>query len=119
MIRDVSIVRSVLEGLLRGKTFVVVLRHDRSPAEGKFLVGSSLFSDDTIALVFDNRAASHRELAGRYNLHPWGGGWLSLDDEQRRVRITGVSQDYGKEPDRDLTVRALKLAFPDYEVTEL
>jgi hypothetical protein len=112
-------VRKVLEGILEGKNLVVLLSYDEPFAEGKFLLGACGISGDAVALVFDSTQPTHRALANRYGLRPWGGGWLSLDTKRRKIRITGMSQDYGREPDRKLTLQALERAFPDYEVSEM
>ncbi len=96
-----------------------MVHHDEDFAEGKFLLGEHLLSQDTAALVFDPSLGSHRPLANRYQVRPWGGGRLLLDAAQWRIRITGVSEGYGREPDRGLRRRSPERAFPDYQVTEL
>lgn len=46
-----------------------------------------------------------------------GGGRISVDPEKKTVRIWDYSRDFGREPDRGITVRLLKEAFPEYTVT--
>ena len=45
-----------------------------------------------------------------------GGGNIEVDPEEKRIRIRSSSSRYGREPDRQLTVRMLQVAFPDYQV---
>lgn len=46
-----------------------------------------------------------------------GGGQISIDPDAKKISIRGSSGDFGVEPDRNETVRMLKEAYPEYQVT--
>lgn len=83
-------------------------------AEGKFLVGRLAAEPAHLLLVFDESAAFHRDIALRHRLRPAGGGWMRFDPKRRRILVSGSSRAYGREPDRDLVLRALSRVFPDF-----
>ncbi len=45
-----------------------------------------------------------------------GGGRIAIDPDAKTIRIGDYSSDFGKEPDRQLTVKMLQEAFPGWTV---
>jgi len=45
-----------------------------------------------------------------------GGGFITINSETKTIRICDDSGQFGKEPDRQETVRMLQVAFPDYQI---
>ncbi len=88
-----------------GLTIWLVLRSMR-PAQGKYLVGRPAADPRSLLFVFDESAAFHRDIVIRYQMLPDGGGWLVFQPKERRLHLFGRSQEFGREPDRDL-VRGL------------
>lgn len=109
-------VRKRLPGLWNGADCVVVFRHAGEPvAEGKFLLGHHKIEKDLVAVVFDNSAKYHVDLATKYKLHPIGGGHLRVDFRRRQITLWGRSEAFGEEPDRGMTRQVIEAALPDYE----
>lgn len=100
--RDVSLVFASLSG---------------KKIQGKFLVGLHASEVDHLMVVFDDSAHFHRDIALRYRLRARGGGWLELNATRKQIQLSGRSQAYGREPDRELTRRVLLTAFPDFSCT--
>ncbi len=46
-----------------------------------------------------------------------GGGRINMNSSNKVIRVYDLSGEYGVEPDREQTVRMIKLAFPDFEVS--
>lgn len=46
-----------------------------------------------------------------------GGGRIQIDPENKTIRIWNQSVDFGREPDRQLTVKMLQEAFPGWTIT--
>lgn len=46
-----------------------------------------------------------------------GGGQIRFNGEKKTIMISGSSGDFGVEPDRMETVKAIKAAYPDFEVS--
>ncbi|MBI4875202.1 MAG: hypothetical protein HY822_11275 [Acidobacteria bacterium] len=85
--------------------------------QGKFVVGVHPSEAEHLMIVFDDSAGFHRDLALRYRLRARGGGWLEWNATRKCIRLSGRSQAYGREPDRELTRRVLQTAFPDFSCT--
>ena len=94
----------------RGGHKFVVLRNEKNE--------TVVFADDSPKLGY------HRELRRQYvaenNLNACclGGGWIRYDAEKKVIQIGGSSGDFGREPDREETVNAIKRAHPDFDVGE-
>lgn len=89
----------------------------------------------TKTLVRSNHSGSHREtflhflkgMEGGCRSSEWklldvkcvGGGRINVDNVEKRIRIQGVSGNYGLEPDRNKTIEALRRAYPNYEVIKI
>jgi hypothetical protein len=78
----------------------------------KFLVG--LDSSDRLVIVYNDLVDVHDDLAKLHDLRPIGGGWLEIDLPQKRLRLIGGSLTFGREPDRQLTIRMLSQALPGF-----
>ena len=78
----------------------------------KYLVG--LDSGDRLVVAFDDLVNLHDDLAKLHNLRPIGGGWLEIDLAQKRLRLSGRSKAYAKEPDRQLTAGMLRRALSEF-----
>lgn len=46
-----------------------------------------------------------------------GGGRIEVSPDEKIIRIWGESGAFGKEPNREETVRMLQAAFPEFQVT--
>ena len=109
-------IRVRLNKFYEGKDAVVIVKcaDGEEQLEGKYIVGQH-FSDRTIvALVFDTEVSFHPALAKRYRLVPLGGGHFSVNHREGWICISGRSDTYGTEPDREFTRRALEAALPTY-----
>ena len=108
-------IRKTLKGFDKGLD-VSLLFHSVSKGDvcGKYLAGFHPSEARHLLIVFDESASFHKDIALRHNLRPRGGGWLDLDESRKRIRLSGRSLAYGREPDRDLTRRVLLMAFPDF-----
>ena len=109
--------RKRLERLWNGADCVVVFRHGKEPVvNGKFLLGFHKVEKDLVAIVFDDSAKYHVDLANKYKLRPIGGGHLRLDTGQRQITLWGRSEAFGREPDREMTQQAIAAALPGVAV---
>lgn len=111
-------IRKTLKGFDKGRDVTLLfLCASLAATRGKYLVGFHNTEKDHLVIAFDESASFHKDIALRFQLRPRGGGWLELSASKKRVRISGRSLAYGREPDRDLTRRVLSMAFPDYSCT--
>jgi hypothetical protein len=78
----------------------------------KFLVG--LDASDRLVIVFDDVVDQHADLAKLHDLRPLGGGWIEVDLAEKRLRLIGGSLTFGREPDRELTIKMLSQALPEF-----
>ncbi|MDO8482682.1 MAG: hypothetical protein Q7S86_02600 [bacterium] len=46
-----------------------------------------------------------------------GGGSIEINSQVKTIYIWSYSGDFGREPDRQETVRILQVAFPEFQVT--
>ena len=111
-------IRKTLKGFHQGRDVTLLfwcasLRETR----GKYLVGFHGTEKDHLFIVFDESASFHKDIALRHRLRARGGGWLELNSSKKRIRLSGRSLAYGREPDRDLTRRVLAIAFPEFSCT--
>lgn len=81
---------------------------------GKYVVGFDARRANLVMIVFDESASFHRDIVLRHRLHPRGGGWLEICIPGKQLQLSGRSQAYGADPDRDLTRRVLAVAFPGF-----
>lgn len=95
---------------------VVLILHaaEQARVEGKYVVGRIPEEGGKLAVVFDDSAEFHRDIVDKYGLRPLGGGWCSIDSERGTVFLSGKSTQYGREPDRNLTVAVFQAHFPVY-----
>ena len=94
----------------------IVLKAADSPrVSGKFLVGMPLANGGPLSLVFDDAAGFHKDIAVARGLRPLGGGWCEINHEARSVRISSSSQAFGREPDRERTLRCFRECLPGYD----
>jgi hypothetical protein len=84
----------------------------KQSGELKYLAG--LDSRDRVVIVFDDRAELHKHLAEQHALRPLGGGWVHVDLPNRRLYLSGRSQAFGVEPDRQLSASILERGLPDF-----
>ncbi|MCX6793136.1 MAG: hypothetical protein NTY12_03845 [Candidatus Falkowbacteria bacterium] len=83
--------------------------------KGKFVLGEDNKAEKN--LVFDATLGEHNDMAQKYNLKVSGGGWLSLDQANKTIKIFGTSQKFGQAP-REYCKQIIKEAFPDYVLEE-
>ncbi len=111
-------IHRTLKGFDQGRDVTLVFSWS-SPkkVQGKYLVGFLGSESNQVMVVFDESAVFHRDIALRHRLRPRGGGWLEITFPRKRIRLSGRSQAYGRDPDRDLTRRLLAIAFPGFSCT--
>jgi hypothetical protein len=83
------------------------------PVRGKFIIGAS--SEHDLTFVFDGTLGEHKDIGVKYDLQVIGGGWLEIDEQNKKVRIYGSSRDFGYEP-RSISTQAVTKAFEGYEI---
>lgn len=111
-------IRKTLKGFHQGRDVTLLFCcGSRDATRGKYLVGFHGAENDHLVIVFDESASFHKDIALRYRLRARGGGWLELSSSKRRIRLSGRSLAYGREPDRDLIRRVLSIAFPEFSCT--
>lgn len=108
--------RCRLQNFLTGKDVVVIVKFSRACAQGKYVFGRHFAEENLLALVCDADIPFHPAIVKKYRLIPFGGGYFTVDHNARRIWISGRSDTYGPEPDRDLTKRLLETALPTYSV---
>lgn len=47
-----------------------------------------------------------------------GGGFIMVNRDQKTIDLSGYSVAFGREPDRQETVRLIQAAYPDFTVKE-
>lgn len=99
-----------------GRVKVVLSLGDGERIWGKFVFGRMRSDPARRILVFDSTAAFHKDIAAAYGVQVSGGGWLEIDHRGRSVVVGGRSTQFGREPDRGLTVELLGEVLPDYRV---
>ena len=45
-----------------------------------------------------------------------GGGFASVNPKEKKIALSGKSVTYGREPNRDLTAKLVRDAYPDWNV---
>ncbi|MBI4890416.1 MAG: hypothetical protein HY821_07300 [Acidobacteria bacterium] len=93
---------------------LIVRTEDRPRPAGKYILGRDLADPRRLVAVLDDSAGFHVHLAQQYGLRPLGGGWCEIDHAARRIVLSDRSTQFGREPDRHLTVRLFSAAFPGY-----
>lgn len=106
-----------LAGFYEGNVLVVLVRTQGDAATGKFLLGRHLVETNLMALVFNDAAVFHSNIARKYHIHPLGGGILEIDSEEQMISLNGASKVYDREACRELTHRALLAALPDWQIS--
>lgn len=109
-------IRVQLSSFFRGDDVVVIVKcpDTAGTVAGKYVVGRHRVHGNVVAFVFDAAACFHPVIAKQYHLVPSGGGHFLLDKTTASIWIGGSSDTYGTDPDRELTVRVLTAALPDY-----
>ena len=78
-----------------------------------------------VVIRANKECAYHREILSllrkdllQYNISAYciGGGRINIDKLGRTISISSESGDFGREPDRRKTVKALEKAFPEFKV---
>ena len=87
-------------------------------AAGKFIVGRSAEDGGLLVLAFDTACGFHKDIGAKYGLAPMGGGWCEIVEWRHEVWISGYSTQFGREPDRELTLALYRTALPAYRVEE-
>jgi hypothetical protein len=103
---------------LRSPAVVILCASDDAEVAGKFVVGRSPADAGTLVVAYDTQCAFHKDIGAKYGLMPMGGGWCEIDHARREVWLSGRSTQFGKEPDRGLTLALYRAALPDYRVEE-
>jgi hypothetical protein len=99
-----------------GRVKVVLCGGGETRIWGKFVFGRLRSDPVTRVLVFDAASVFHRDIAAAHGVQVGGGGWLEIDHGKRTVAVGGTSTQFGREPDRGLTVTLLEGALPRYRV---
>lgn len=110
-------IRARLDKFYDGRDVVVIVKcpDDEWLLRGKYIVGRHHTDQNIVALVLDAAFEFHPAIAKKYRLVALGGGHFSVDHGQALIHLSGKSDTYGAEPDRELTRRALKAALPSYK----
>ena len=110
-------IRARLDKFYDGRDVVVIVKcpDDGWLLRGKYIVGRHHTDQNIVALVLDAAFDFHPAIAKKYRLVALGGGHFSVDHGQALIHLSGKSDTYGAEPDRELTRRALKAALPSYK----
>lgn len=97
----------------------------RCPRGGyKFIVIENERDEMIVYADDEPRFDYHRELLAEYRHESGlrarciGGGRISFKETEKVIRIWDSSGDFGYEPDRNVTLAALKLAYPGFDVSE-
>ncbi len=98
-----------------GRISVILRAADEPRVAGKFLLGRPILDSSRLMLVFDDQAGFHKDIALAHGLRPLGGGWCEIVHPERRVRLSGGSQAFGREPDRERTLRCFRECLPGYD----
>lgn len=99
-----------------GPVRVVIRAGKGARVWGKFVFGRLKSDSGVRALVFDDSAEFHKDVALVHGVEVDGGGWVEFDQTNRTARVGGRSTQFGRERDRGLTVDLLAGALPDYRV---
>ena len=97
---------------------VILCAPDENEVSGKFIVGRSPADSGTFVVAFDTACVFHKDIAAKYGLKVLGGGWCEIMHRRREVWLSGTSTQFGREPDRRLTLALYRAALPDYRVEE-
>lgn len=98
-----------------GPIEVILKAADAPRVAGKFLLGRPIPDGARLVLVFDDQAGFHKDIAVAHGLRPLGGGWCEIVHGERTVRLSGGSQAFGREPDRERTLRCFRECLPGYD----
>lgn len=88
-------------------------KKEKTPIAGKFILGVN--DKNEIKLVFDATMGEHRDIGAKYDLEVLGGGWIKIDEENKRIGIFSQSSDFGIEP-RQITEKIVSESFTGYEI---
>lgn len=99
-----------------GQVKVVIRAGKGARVWGKFVFGRLKSDPEKRALVFDDSAEFHKDIALAHGVQVDGGGWVEFDQTNRVARVGGRSTQFGRERDRGLTVNLLDEALPGYRV---
>lgn len=102
----------------RSPALVILCAPGDGDASGKFIVGRSPADSGMLVVAFDTRCAFHKDIGAKYGLRPMGGGWCEIVHSRREVWLSSKSTQFGKEPDRRLTLALYRAALPEYRVEE-
>jgi hypothetical protein len=102
-----------------GPVEVILKAADAPRVAGKFLLGRPVLDAARLVLTFDDAAAFHKDIALAHGLRPLGGGWCEIVHPARTVRLSGGSQAFGREPDRELTLRCFRECLAGYDCQEV
>lgn len=97
---------------------VILCAPEESEVAGKFIVGRSPADSGTVVVAFDTECVFHKDIGAKYGLRPMGGGWCEIAHRRREVWLSGSSTQFGREPDRRLTLALYRAALPEYRVEE-
>ena len=84
-----------------------------TPVQGKFIIG--ITPGNNLEFVADSTLGEHKDIGGKYDLEIIGGGWLEIDEQNKKVKIYRRSQDFGYEP-RSISKKVIADVFTEYEV---
>ena len=83
---------------------------------GKYVVGHPPEQPEDMILAFDPTCKLHRHIAAKFDLDVIGGGWLTIDPVRKRAILSGLSEEFGEDPNREASQKAIKFILTDYEV---
>lgn len=101
-----------------GQDVVILSAPDKDEVAGKFVVGRSPLDASGLVVAFDTHCSFHKQAGAKYGLIVLGGGWCEIRHLRREVWLSGASTQFGREPDRQLTLALFRAALPDYRVEE-
>lgn len=82
--------------------------------KGKFILAENSETKE-VKFIFDATMGEHKDIAAKYDVDVIGGGWIEIDQENKKVIIKDQSKDFGYEP-RVISVAIIVKNFPDYEI---
>jgi len=82
--------------------------------EGKFILAKDPETKET-SFIFDATLGEHRDIGNKYGMNVIGGGWLEIDNGNKKVIISSKSEDFGYEP-RLISTAIIAENFSDYKI---
>ena len=97
-----------------------IIEHNSS---AKYVLGVVRGKEEQKLVVVSMRYELHKDIASAYSrrlgseqtFRPLGGGYLTMNTEEKKIETHGESGSYGR-PDLTLVQRVLKENYPEYTI---